>query len=87
MTFGELLRAEREGRGLTRKALAASSGVPFGTIHGYEIGRRAPSFGNVVKLAAALGLKLDAFAECALPEPEPLPRRPRRGRLATGRAG
>ena len=62
MTFGERLRQEREAKGLTREALAAASGVPFGTIHGYEIGRRWPSFTNVVKLAAALGLTCEAFA-------------------------
>jgi transcriptional regulator with XRE-family HTH domain len=64
MKFGEKLRQEREARGLTRESLAASSGVPFGTIHGYEIGRRAPSFANVVKLAAALGLDCTMFAGC-----------------------
>ncbi len=65
MTFGEVLRREREARGLTRDQLADASGVTFGSIHGYEIGRRAPSFANVVKLAGALGLTCEAFAGCS----------------------
>lgn len=65
MTFGEALRREREAKGLTREGLAELSGVTFGSIHGYEFGRRAPSFTNVVKLAAALGLTCQAFAGCS----------------------
>ena len=64
MKFGELLRDKREGKGLSRQALATTSGVPFGTLHNYEIGRRAPSFANVVRLAAALGLTCHDFADC-----------------------
>ena len=65
MTFGERLRRAREARGLTRDQLAAASGVAYGTIHGYEIGRRAPSFTNVVRLAAVLGLTCQDFAGCS----------------------
>jgi transcriptional regulator with XRE-family HTH domain len=64
MTFGDKLREFRDAKGLSRQALAAASGVTFATIHGYEIGRRAPSFSNVVKLAAALGTDCSAFAGC-----------------------
>ena len=64
MTFGELLRQTREARGMTRQALAAASGVPFGTLHNYEIGRRAPSFANAVQLARALGVSCEDFAGC-----------------------
>lgn len=64
MNFGESLRSRREELGLSRQSLADASGVPFGTIHGYEDGRRAPSFENVVKLAAALGVSCEAFAGC-----------------------
>jgi transcriptional regulator with XRE-family HTH domain len=62
--FGEALRKCREERGLSRQSLAESSSVPFGTIHGYEDGRRAPSFANVVRLAAALGVSCEAFSAC-----------------------
>lgn len=75
MTFGQRLRELREGKGLTREGLAESSGVPFGTIHGYEISRRSPSLANTVKLAAALGTDCTAFADCVdvTGEPEPAP--------------
>ena len=71
MTFAERLRRAREVRGLTREKLAAVSGVAYGTIHGYEIGRRAPSFANAVRLAAALGLTCQDFADCEDVAPEP----------------
>ncbi len=64
MKFGEKLREVREGKGFTRERLSRESGLPFGTIHNYEIGRRAPSFANVVRLAASLGVECTAFAEC-----------------------
>lgn len=78
MTFGERLRELREAKGLSREALASASGVPFGTIHGYEIGRRAPSLAATLKLAKALGVECTAFADCsdvvAEVEPEQTPK-------------
>ena len=75
MTFGELLREKREAAGLSRRQLSEASGVPFGTVHHYEDGRRAPSFANVVRLANALGLDCTAFSGCedvtAEKEPDP----------------
>jgi transcriptional regulator with XRE-family HTH domain len=64
MRFGEALRETRERAGMSRRELADAAGVPFGTIHGYEDGRRAPSFANVVRLAKALGTDCTAFSEC-----------------------
>ncbi len=64
MTFGEKLRELREAKGMTREGLAEASGVPFGTIHGYEIGRRAPAFASTLALAKALGVDCTAFADC-----------------------
>jgi transcriptional regulator with XRE-family HTH domain len=65
MTFGERLRELREGKDMSREALATASGVPFGTIHGYELGRRAPSLSATLKLAKALGVDCTAFAACS----------------------
>ena len=67
------MRELREGAGLTREALSAASGIPFGTIHGYEIGRRAPSLAASLRLARALGTDCTAFANCTdvMGEPEP----------------
>lgn len=64
MKFGELLKQKRQAAGLSRRALSEASGVTFATIHGYEDGRRTPSFANVVKLAASLGLTCQDFASC-----------------------
>ena len=89
MTYGEKLRKEREARGMTREKLATDSGVPFGTVHGYEIGRRAPSFANVLALAKALGVTCEAFSGCDDVSPDrqedappakakPAPKKPRK---------
>jgi transcriptional regulator with XRE-family HTH domain len=64
MTFGEKLRELRESKSLSRVALAASSGVSFGTICGYETGRRLPALAASLQLARALGVDCTAFADC-----------------------
>jgi len=64
MTFAEKLRELRDAKGLSEARLADASGIPFGTVHVYSIGRRKPSFAAVVKLAKALGVTCEAFAEC-----------------------
>lgn len=64
MTFGEKLRELRTARGLSEARLAELSGVPFGTVHEYGLGRRKPSLSAAVKLAAALGVSCEAFSDC-----------------------
>jgi transcriptional regulator with XRE-family HTH domain len=64
MTFGQKLRELREAKELSRAALGELSGVPFGTIHGYELDRRAPTLSATMKLAKALGVSCEAFSEC-----------------------
>ncbi len=64
MTFAEKLRELRDAKGLSEAKLAEASGIPFGTVHVYAIGRRKPSFASVVKLAKALGVSCEAFAGC-----------------------
>jgi transcriptional regulator with XRE-family HTH domain len=64
MTFPEKLRQLREAVGLSEAKLADACGLPFGTVHDYGLGRRTPSFLNVLKLARALGTDCTAFAEC-----------------------
>jgi transcriptional regulator with XRE-family HTH domain len=87
MTFGERLRQLREERGLTREGLASASGVPLGTIHGYEIGRRLPALAATLKLGKALGVDCTAFADCEdlageEPEPEKPAPKPKKGKKA-----
>ncbi len=64
MTFAENLRQLRNNAGLSEAKLAKASGVTLGALHDYGLGRREPSFAAVVKIARALGVTADAFAEC-----------------------
>jgi transcriptional regulator with XRE-family HTH domain len=64
MTFAEMLRELRDAAGLSEAKLAVATGMPVGTIHNYALGRRAPSFSAVVRIAKALGVTCEAFAEC-----------------------
>jgi transcriptional regulator with XRE-family HTH domain len=73
MTFGEKLRKLRDAAGLSEAKLAAASGVGFGAIHQYGLGLRKPSFAAVVKLARALGVTCEAFADCEDLDGDPSP--------------
>jgi DNA-binding XRE family transcriptional regulator len=64
MTFGEKLRQLRERADLTQEQLAAASGVNLWTVRGYEQGRREPNWKGAIVLARALGVTVEAFAEC-----------------------
>jgi transcriptional regulator with XRE-family HTH domain len=64
MTFAERLRELRDKVGLSQAKLAEAAGLTFGTIHGYGLGRRKPSFANVLRIARALGTTCEAFADC-----------------------
>lgn len=75
MTFAEKLRELRDAKGLSEARLAELSGVPFGTVHDYGLGRRAPSFANVLALAKALGVSCEEFSGCEDVTPEPAPKR------------
>jgi transcriptional regulator with XRE-family HTH domain len=64
MTFAEKLRELRDAKGLSEAKLAKLSGLPFGTVHTYGLGKRKPSLENAVKLAKALDVDCRVFAEC-----------------------
>src|SRR4051812_33915185 len=64
MKFAEKLRVLRGKAGLSEAKLAEASGVSFGALHMYGLGLRKPSFDNVVKIARALGVTCEAFADC-----------------------
>jgi transcriptional regulator with XRE-family HTH domain len=64
MKFADRLRDLREKAGLTQAQLAKDSGLPLGSIRNYEQGQREPYWQVVFKLAAALGVSCEAFAEC-----------------------
>jgi transcriptional regulator with XRE-family HTH domain len=82
MTFGERLKELREAADLSEAKLADMSGVPFGTVHGYGLDTRKPTFENVVKLARALGVSVEAFAGCVEEEAAP----PAKGKAPAGKA-
>jgi transcriptional regulator with XRE-family HTH domain len=64
VTFGEKLREIREKAEFRQEDLAESSGVPIGSLRGYEQGQREPSWSAVVKIAKALGVTCEAFSDC-----------------------
>lgn len=53
---GEKLKAAREAAGLSRKALAASLGVAYRTVYGWEVEGRAPEDATWQKLCEIFGV-------------------------------
>ena len=79
MSFGDHLRALRETAGLSRADLARKAGVPFSTLRNWEAGRGFPALPACLRLAEALGVRVERFAE-GMDDPEPeeaAPKRPR----------
>jgi transcriptional regulator with XRE-family HTH domain len=63
-TFADRLRQLREKTGMTQQQLAEASGLPLGSLRNYEQGQREPYWQVVFRLAAALGVTCEAFADC-----------------------
>jgi transcriptional regulator with XRE-family HTH domain len=82
-TFSKRLNAARRMRGLSQTDLASKTGLKQVAISFFETGRRAPSFGNLKRLADALEVTSDYlmgrsdFAEISL---EIVPKSSRRER-------
>jgi transcriptional regulator with XRE-family HTH domain len=80
MSFGQHLRALREGAGMSRAELARRAGVPAGTLRNWEGDRGFPGLAACLRLAEALGVPVERFAEGvedpAEDGPEPAPRPP-----------
>jgi transcriptional regulator with XRE-family HTH domain len=64
VTFAERLKEVRARAGFSQSHLESKSGVPAGTIRNYEQGIRKPSLSAGIKLAKALGISADVFADC-----------------------
>jgi transcriptional regulator with XRE-family HTH domain len=77
MTFAEKMRELRDAAGISEAKLAALSGLTFASVHGYGLGRRMPSFPAAVKIARALGVTCDVFADCEDVAGEPPAKKPR----------
>ncbi len=71
MRFRDVLRKLRLEAGLTQEELATRAGLPVGSLRNQEQGHRLPSWASVVKLARALGVSTDAFADCDEVQTEP----------------
>lgn len=54
----------RREKGMSREALAAAAGVPYGTLTALELGYNAPSVENVARVVSALRVSIaDVFVE------------------------
>ncbi|MDH5105558.1 helix-turn-helix domain-containing protein [Lentilactobacillus diolivorans] len=63
MTFAKRFKEIRRRSGLTQAQLSDKSGVPQTTISGIENGGKIPNYFNARKLAEALGIDMNDFAE------------------------
>jgi len=54
--IGKRVRASREAKGLSRKALADLTGIPYRTMENFELGSQEPSVSRMRTLAEALGV-------------------------------
>lgn len=65
MKIGELICVARECKGWTLRELEKRTGIHNSLLSQIETGHvKEPSWRNVVKIAKALGLKLDRLASC-----------------------
>ena len=65
MTLGEAIAYARDVKGWSLRSLQEKSGIHNAVISQIETGHiKDPSFRTIVKLAKALGLKLDRLAKC-----------------------
>jgi transcriptional regulator with XRE-family HTH domain len=70
--LGELLKARREGLGLTQRLLAEKLGVEASHVAFIESGRRRPSLRLIAKIADAFGLDPQQLLVLAHPEAKAL---------------
>ena len=84
MSFGQHLRRLREAAGLSRAELARKAAVPASTLRNWEGDRGMPGLAALLRLAEALGVPVERFAEgvedLQEDEPAPPPEKPRRRR-------
>jgi transcriptional regulator with XRE-family HTH domain len=81
MSFAEKLIELRRKVGLTQQELAQAGGLSISAVRSYEQDTQEPSLRNAVKLARALGVSVEAFADCVeAPAVEGEAKRKRKGK-------
>jgi transcriptional regulator with XRE-family HTH domain len=75
VTFAEKLKSVREKARMSQSDLHRASGLSLGAIHDYEQGKREPSLRNGFRLATALGVDVNIFADCEEPRTKKAPGR------------
>lgn len=61
VALGRAVRQIRSERGLSQENLALDAGLDRTYVSGVERGRRNPSYGSLLKLALALGVKVSVI--------------------------
>jgi transcriptional regulator with XRE-family HTH domain len=79
MTIGQMLLSLRKARQLSQEDLARLAGTSPVSVWGYEVGEMVPTLGNLMRLARALNVGLEAFNGCTPPLDNRNRRGPRRG--------
>jgi DNA-binding XRE family transcriptional regulator len=87
MTFGERQAEIRKKVAMTQEQLAQTSGISIWTLRGYEQNRREPNWKAALKVAKALGVTLEAFADCTSLGDEDVAENPKPGKLTRRRRG
>lgn len=73
MEFGSIVRAQREARGMSRKALGLLVGVTDTQIFRIETGARAPSLDLFRRLVRELDIPPSDAVSADMPSPSPEP--------------
>jgi len=60
--MGQRLQKLREATGMSQSQLARASGIPVGTLQGWEQGRRKPLLETAAVVAKALGVAIEDLA-------------------------
>lgn len=76
MTFGQKLKRLRTRAGLTADGLARSAKLTDVALYSHERGGGLPSLASFRRLAKALDVGLDEFADVTLPDDARKPRQP-----------
>jgi transcriptional regulator with XRE-family HTH domain len=63
MEIGDRIRTARQKQNISQKRLADSLRMPSSTLANYEMNRRKPNIGTVLKIADVLGLSITDLLE------------------------